>query len=411
MVPRSITVALALLLVSFGDDVQFGDTAFAAPAPNANPNATDKDKGKGKPEHIYPDADWVTEDPEDHGLSAEGLRELASVAEQMDTSCLVIIHDGVLVGEWYWNGFDRETDVVNVWSVTKSITSSLVGIAQEEGKLRIDQTVATYIPRWVGTRSETVTIRNIISNDSGRFWSFESDYITGLVPALDQTGYAIGLSQQFDPGSVWEYNNAAIQTLEDVLSQATGEDVRTYAQTRLFEPIGATARIGSDPAGNAQTYIGVSASCADMARFGYLALRDGQWKGEQIIPKNWLKQATSPSTELNDAYGYMWWLNRKGHVVLPSFPLRNEYDGQLLPDSHDQVFAAVGAFGQSIIIDPKDEYVVVRLQNITDVNMAIATSPDPMGFAQMREIATAFEAAKVKGKKKKDKDKGKDKPR
>src|SRR5690606_813855 len=127
-----------------------------------------------------------------------------------------------------------------------------------------------------------------------------------------------------------------------------------------------------------------------MARFGYLALREGQWKGEQIVPKNWIKQATHPSTELNSAYGYMWWLNREGHVVEPSFPLRNEYDGKLLPDSNEQVFAAVGAFGQSILVDPKDEYVVVRLQNITDVNMAIATSPDPMGFAQLRAIASAF---------------------
>jgi CubicO group peptidase (beta-lactamase class C family) len=287
-----------------------------------------------------------------------------------------------------------------VFSVTKSVTSSLVGIAEEEGRLQLDQSATNYIPRWASTPSDRVTIRNLVSNDSGRFWSFESDYITGLFPALDQTAYAVGLSQQFDPGAVWEYNNAAIQTLEDVLAQATEQDVGRYAQAQLFEPIGASAQMGADPAGNTLTYQGVSASCDDMARFGYLTLRDGEWKGQQIIPKQWLKQATQPSTELNSAYGYMWWLNRKGHVVQPSFPVRNEYDGQLVPGSSEQMFFAIGAFGQLIIVDPKDEFVIVRLQNVTDINMALATSPDPVGIVQLREIMTAFEAAK-KGKKKK----------
>jgi CubicO group peptidase (beta-lactamase class C family) len=244
-----------------------------------------------------------------------------------------------------------------------------------------------------------VKIRNLVSNDSGRFWSFESDYITGLVASLDQTDYAIGLSQQFDPGTTWEYNNSAIQTLEEVLAHATGQDVGSYAQTELFTPIGATAAVHSDPAGNPLVYQGVSASCDDMARFGYLALRDGKWKDQQIIPQQWVQQSTQPSTELNTAYGYMWWLNREGHVVQPSFPVRNEYDGQLVPGASPQLMAAVGAFGQLIIIDPASETVVVRLQNITDLNAALATSPDPTGFTQLREIATAFEAAKKKKKK------------
>jgi CubicO group peptidase (beta-lactamase class C family) len=291
--------------------------------------------------------------------------------------------------------------VVNVFSVTKSITSTLVGIAQEEGRLQIDQTAASYIPRWASTPSERVTVRNLISNNSGRFWSFESDYVTGLLPALDQTEYAVGLSQQFDPGTVWEYNNSAIQTLEEVLAQATEQDVGSYAQAQLFEPIGASARMNPDPSGNPLVYQGASASCDDMARFGYLALREGRWKGEQIISKQWLQQATKSSTELNSAYGYMWWTNHKGHVVQPSFPLRNEYDGQLVPGSSEQLFFAVGAFGQLIIVDPKSEYVVVRLQNITDLNAALATSPDPTGISQLRTIATAFEAAKLGKKKKK----------
>jgi len=406
MAIRSYPLALALLSAFSGSDAELDAPAEHSQGHghangHGNGNAHGHGNGNGHGGHIYPDPDWTTEAPEQHGLSADGLQAMAAAADQLDSSCLMVIHDGVLVGEWYWDGFDRNTDVVNLFSATKSITSTLVGIAQTEHTLQVEQTAASYIPRWVNTDSARVTVRNLISNDSGRFWSFESDYVTGLLPAPDQTAYAIALSQQHEPGVVWEYNNAAIQTLAVVLSQSTGQDILRFAQDQLFDPIGASARMGQDPSGGALAYQGATASCSDMARFGYLALREGQWKGEQIVPKQWIEQATQPSTELNDAYGYMWWLNRKGHVVEPSFPGRVEYDGQLVPGASEELFFAIGAFGQLVIVDPKDEYVIVRLQNIPDLNVGFATSVDPVGMKQLRAIVTAFEDAKTSKKKKK----------
>lgn len=319
---------------------------------------------------------------------------MVAVAEEWDTSCMMVIHDGVLVGEWYWDGFTRHTDVENVFSVTKSVTSMLVGIAQADGDLNIDEKASKYISKWKNTPSKNVRIRNLISNNSGRFWSVDSDY-GGLLYADNHTEYAVGLSQQFAPGTVWEYNNAAIQTLEAVLSNAVGQDLGEYAEEKLFERIGASASMGVDPSGNSLTYQGVRASCDDMARFGYLALREGRWKDKQVVPKQWVQNATKPSTNLNDAYGYMWWLNREGHVVQPSFPDRVEYDGQLVPAADEDVYSALGAFGQLVIVDPDEEYVIVRLQNVPDVNTALATSPDPTGVAQLQELLTAFEAAKI----------------
>jgi CubicO group peptidase (beta-lactamase class C family) len=346
---------------------------------------------------IYPDAEWELGDPVEHGLSPEGLKAMAAVAEQYDTSCMMVIHNGVLVGEWYWNGFQRDTPVANVFSTTKSITSTLLGIAQAEGKLYIDDSAADYIPEWQYTDSKAVTIRDLISNDSGRFWSFDSDYGTGLIMSADQTAYAVGLSQQFEPGTVWEYNNSAIQTLDAVLSYALDgqQSIADYAQEKLFKPIGASASMGVDPSGNVLTYVGVTASCDDMARFGYLALRKGRWKEQQIVPKSWIEEATKPSTALNDAYGYMWWLNREGHVVEPSFPTRSEYDGQLVPAASENLYSAIGAFGQFVSVQPDDGFVIVRLQNVEDINAAFQTSPDPIGLTQLEEILTAFEAAKL----------------
>lgn len=343
----------------------------------------------------YPDPEWKVGIPEEHGVSSTGLEQMALVAEQFNTSCMMVIHNGVLLGEWYWDGFDRYQPVSNVFSVTKSVTSTLTGIAQAQNLLHLDDKAFQYIETWKDTPSAEVSIRNLVSNDSGRYWSIETDYLTGMMTAPDQTQYAVDLTQQFDPGTVWEYNNSAIQTLDAVLSAATGENIVDYARTQLFQPIGAKATMANDPSGNTLTYQGVSGSCDDMARFGYLALRKGRWKDKQIVPAQWFQEATMPSTPLNDAYGYMWWLNNDGHVVEPSFPNRVEYDGKLIPAAPEDVYAAIGAFGQFIVIDPVGDYVIVRLSNITDIYNAMATSVDPVGLTQMRSILKAFEEAKI----------------
>jgi CubicO group peptidase (beta-lactamase class C family) len=386
MIARSISTACALLFtLAACESDPGGEGHFRAQA----------SQGSGHHADIYPDEEWALGDPEAHGLSSEGLEALVDVAEAWNTSCLVVIHDGVLVGEWYWDGFDRHTDVVNAFSTTKSVTSMLVGIAEAEGALRAHDRASDYIPAWAGTASAKVRIRNLLANDSGRFWSFESDYFEGLMAAESQTAYGIGLEQQHPIGSFWEYNNSAIQTLEAVLAEATGEDLDAFAQSRLFEPIGATANLTRDLAGNPLTYQGIQASCDDLARIGYLALREGRWQGQQVVPKRWMKQSTKPSSKLNAAYGYLWWLNRKGTIVEPTFLGRTEYEGRLIPGADDDVFAAVGAFGQLVIVDPDDEYVVVRLQNVPDIDLGLSLSPDPTGFSQLREITAAFEAAKL----------------
>jgi CubicO group peptidase (beta-lactamase class C family) len=339
-------------------------------------------------EPIYPDPDWEHGIPEDHGLSSAGLAELANVAEGFDSNCMVVVHDGVLVGEWYWNNYDAQTDQPNVFSVTKSVTSTLVGIAEHQGLLGLNDGASDYISEWAGGDSDVVTIRNLISNDSGREWSFTTDYLT-MTAASDQSQFAIDLGQADPPGSWWEYNNSAIQTLERVLEVATGEDLEEFAQANLFEPIGMTVTMGRDGAGNPQTYQGLSASCRDLARFGLLFLRQGEWAGgQQIVPSAWVVASTIPSTSLNSAYGFMWWLNYDGHWVLPSAPLREEGDGKLFPEAPEDMFAAVGALGQVVVVDPMSGYVFVRLGDAPDVT-------DLTGFNKLQALWDAFAAAKL----------------
>lgn len=336
-------------------------------------------------EPIYPEPDWQTAPPEDHGLSSEGLAAMAAVAEGFDSNCLVVTQGGVLVGEWYWNGFEPDTDQANVYSVSKSITSALVGIAVEQGALDLDAPVG--FAEWQAGESEAITTRNLIRNDSGRQWSFDVDYLQ-LGIAADQTQFAIDLGQDHPIGTWWEYNNAAIQTLERVLGDALAADLGEFAEQALFAPIHMSATMGRDAQGNPLTYQGVSASCRDLARFGYLYLRGGRWAGGvQVVPQAWVAESITPSTPLNSAYGFMWWLNRPGHWVLPSAPLRDEGDGQIAPQAPEQLFAAIGAFGQFIVVDPTTESVWVRL-GPTDL-------ADATGVGKLDDLWAAFAAAQL----------------
>jgi len=170
-----------------------------------------------------PGASWQKVPPAAVGLDAARLAQIAAQARRGKSNCLVVVRDGKLAGEWYFRGTGPNT-TQDVFSATKSVASTLVGIARDDGDLRIGDAAATWIPQWRGTPSAAVTVRDLLSMDSGREWSALTDYL-GLLPAPDRTAFAIGLSQAAAPGTVWAYNNAAVQTLERVLAGATGEGV------------------------------------------------------------------------------------------------------------------------------------------------------------------------------------------
>ena len=204
-----------------------------------------------------------------------------------------------------------------VFSVTKSVTSALVGIAVRDGDLELGDRVSRYVRAWRGTDSAAVTVRDLLSNDSGRFWSLQSDYVT-LGQAADRTTYAVGLSQQHPRDTAWAYNNAAIQVLDRVLVKATGMPTTAFAAERLFEPLGMThTRMTQDTSGRStNTYFGLQTTCLDLARFARLFLQRGHGRGaaDPVRAASSSSRSASPSTGHNAAYGYLWWLNREGQL-------------------------------------------------------------------------------------------------
>lgn len=311
-----------------------------------------------------PDTDWETVKPAAVGLDAEKLEEIAALAEVGKSNCLLVVRDGKLAGEWYFRGTDENT-TQEVFSAAKSFASTLVGIAQRYGDLRIGESASRWIPEWKGTPAEVVTVRDLLSNASGREWSFEADY-GNMIRAQDKTAYAVGLQQSDAPGTVWNYNNSAIQTLEAVVQSATGQEVSEFAEQRLFEPLGMThTKMSADSAGNAVMFAGVQSTCRDMARLGVLMLNRGRWNGEQIVSRKWVEEATGqPSTELNAAYGYLWWLNRPGVIIRPLSQWIDDpgiTTGPLVVGAPARMYWALGLGNQIIQVDPGSKTVVVRL--------------------------------------------------
>ncbi|MGI9604048.1 MAG: serine hydrolase domain-containing protein [Acidimicrobiales bacterium] len=306
---------------------------------------------------VVPGPEWDRADPAEAGFDPDGVVRLTELAIEADSNCLVVVRDGRLVVEEYW--FDwTEADDQEVFSATKSVTALVVGIAQDLGYLSIDEAAATYLTEWEGTESEDVTIRDLLTNTSGRYWDFTTDYVD-MVSADDRSAFAIALDQQHDPDTVWVYNNSAIQTLEEVVQRATGTDFGDFAQEHLFGPLEMGVEFARDPAGNPGAFFSLQAGCLDMARLGLLALEDGRWGSQQVVSAPYMAEATTTSNQLNSAYGYLWWLNADAGWVHPD--PRRDTSGAFWPDAPSDAYAALGLGQQVLAVLPSQNVVVVRL--------------------------------------------------
>ena len=352
---RLVAVALTGLLVLAGCSGRGGDGERSR---SVDASSTQQLPGEA----------WTTAAPADLGLDPGVLQELARSARRAGSQCLLVARDGRLAGEWYFDGTGPTTSH-QVFSVTKSIASTLVGIARDDGDLEVESPAARWVRSWRGTAAAKVTVRDLLSNSSGRAWSFEQDY-RRLLRARDMTAFAVGLRQAAAPGDTWAYNNSAIQALEPVLESATGQDVATFARERLFEPLGMDdTYMGRDPARNTMLYSGVTSTCRDLARFGVLMLNHGRWGDDQVVSRDWVERATGrSSTRLNAAYGLLWWVNRKGALTGPLEQARTSdlangsvRQGRYVPGAPPDAFWAVGLGGQVVQVDPGSGTVVVRL--------------------------------------------------
>ena len=324
-----------------------------------------RDDGVDKKFDGYPGESWATVNANKAGFKRGDLQNLDRRLRTSNSSCFVVTRNGKVAYQDYYRGRDAEA-VGSAYSMSKSFTSILVGIAADQGKLDLDDKASKYITEWQGTKSEDVTIRDLLSNTSGRHWDLITDYRKMAFTVPDKTTFAVGLGQDAPPGKVWEYNNSAIQTLQLVLKKATGTEPTEYAQQYLFDPLAMhDTTWETDDAGNTLMFSGIVSTCLDLARFGLMMLHHGEWKGKQVVSADYVKEATTRSSKLNAAYGLLWWINDKGPVLGTSAAMGGgggEPDSErLAPRAPHNAFWAIGAGRQMIAVLPSEGIVAVRM--------------------------------------------------
>jgi CubicO group peptidase (beta-lactamase class C family) len=288
-----------------------------------------------------------------------------------ETRAVVIVQNGRIILEKYAPGYSPTTRLVS-WSMAKSITQAAVGTAVSQGKLDPDSPMAG----WLWPKSDpraAITWRQWLNMVDGQKHLevdapsiAESDAAKQLYGdgRLDVARYCSRLPQAHAPGTQWNYNTCGINLVGASLARviAPGPDAAArraktaeWLGASLFGPTGMTsAQPEFDESGSFLGGSLVYATAQDFARFGLLHLRGGRWDDKQIVPREWVDFARTPTPATNiDTYGAGWWITpEKG----PGSPLRS-----LLVGGPTDAFSAQGRDGQVILIVPSKDLVIVRL--------------------------------------------------
>ncbi len=359
-----------------------GPDAAAPDAPRPTPDAAVDAQTWGG--HLYPDPDWATGTPEEVGIDPAAIETAATAAAQVDSYCLLVVRHGKLVAERYFNGSAADA-TPNSWSIAKTYTSTTVGIALANQALpSLDMKVSDHITAWAGTDKADITLRHLVTMTSGLEHSILKDYVQMAQLAQDKSEFAVGLGRAEPAGSKWVYHNGGVQVVEPLFRAATGTSIEDYARTHLWSRIGmSTASWAHDGEGHPTTYANVLATCRDQAKFGYLYLRNGRWKDDQVIPAAWVAEATTPSQALNRAYGYLLWLNGQAPRISATGSQSNE---PLYDYAPDDLFGAHGFGGQLIDVIPSLDMVIVRMGR--DPLGMSSTNPLTVGQAMIADQMT-----------------------
>lgn len=296
--------------------------------------------------------------PETYFFEGEN-RSFAEGLDHFKTDGMIVLHEGNLLYENYWNNNSADTKHI-AFSVSKSFLSALVGIALEDGLIdSIADPITKYLPDFNGTGYEGVSIKNILQMSSGV--EFNEDYADpnsdinkfgrAVAKGSSFRDFAKTLKQSKEPGTYHHYVSIDTQVLGFLLAEVTGMSLQDYLYEKIWNKIGMEdeAYYIVDNLGVEMALGGLNASVRDFAKFGQLYLNKGQWEGVQIVPENWVNASHNTDgphlipgeSELSSSvwgYGLQWWV--------PGFP--------------DTDYTAAGVYNQYIYVDPIAKVVVAK---------------------------------------------------
>jgi CubicO group peptidase (beta-lactamase class C family) len=296
--------------------------------------------------------DWETVDPEEAlGWCDEGMDSLYDYLDAQGTKGFIVLQGGRIAVEWYFDSFTQ--DSLWYWaSAGKVVTGSLIGKAAEEGFLDLDDPTLDFLGAgWTGCpeNEPDITLRHQLTMTSG---------LDDGVADLDCT-----LPSCFDcldqPGARWSYHNGMYTLLTEVLSAATGMGHNLFLATRINQPIGTSLFYFPSEFNRI-----IISTPRDMAKFGLLALRQGVWAGDTVLPPAYLTEAMTSSQDLNPSYGHLWWLNgQSGYQVLGT---QLVLPGSFFPSAPPDLVAGLGKNDQKLYVIPSLDRVIIRMGNDAD---------------------------------------------
>ena len=275
------------------------------------------------------------------------------------TTGFMVLQDDSIVYENYFRGHAAEQPQI-IWSVSKSFVSALFGIAVAEGKIKsIEQKVEEYCPELKGSGYEGVRIKDVLQMSTGvgfnedyaDFWSDINRWGRGFAWGSSQDAFAASLMRTKPPGTYNQYVSINTHVLGMILVKATGKSLADYAQEKLWNPLGMEhdSYWLVDDYNMEMALGGLNTTVRNCAKLGSLYLNNGNWRGQQIVPADWVKASTTPDAPYllpgeneNSAhafgYGYQWWI----------------------PESEEGEFLAQGVYNQYIYINPTTRTLIVK---------------------------------------------------
>ena len=294
---------------------------------------------------------WETKSITSLGWNQSQVQPLLDFVESKNTKSFIILVNGRIVLENYFNGHSASTPWY--WaSAGKTLTSTVTGIAQDENLININNKVSNYLGTgWTSAplaKENLITCKNLLAMNSGLDDSLGDD----VSPA--------NLQYVADAGNRWAYHNVYVK-LQDVIAQASGQTWTNYFNTKLRDKLGMTGGAWVNSGDGLSVYWSTT---RNMARFGLMSLNRGKWNGTTIVSESFFNQASTTSQNINEAYGYLWWLNGKSTYHLPTTQF--EFNGTLIPNAPSDMFAALGKNDQKIYVIPSKKMVVIRMGDVAN---------------------------------------------
>lgn len=298
--------------------------------------------------------------PEAEGISSKAVLDFVEAADQAIDAMngLIIVRHGKVIAEGWWKPYDAKTPHI-LYSLSKSFTSTAVGLAISEGKLSLDDQVIKFFPEEtpvnVSNNLKSMRIRDLLRMQTGH--QSEPQFF-GPASSSSDTWVRKFLNHPvpFKPGTHFLYNSPATYMLSAILRKVTGVGLVEYLRPRLFAPLGfEDVKWVESPQGIAAGAYGLSATTEEIAKFGQLYLGKGNWQGSQLIPADWVAQATalqtsngsSPLSDWDQGYGYQFWRSRN-----------HAYRGD-------------GAFGQYCLVIPEQDTVIAIHSGVKDMQKVL----------------------------------------